>query len=139
MVKTRQMEKGRLRKLELEQQLIREEQLKNWRELTKLLEMVNSKLETIKYGVKTLTAVTAKSLGANLYQQSTREFREWQWSFQVRGSQPSYTEEAVKTAVINSLHGEAREFVGLIGYSACVDESWGGWLKGSLKWPTLIV
>ena len=41
-----------------------------------------------------------------------------QWEFQVRGAMGTYTEESVKSALINSVRGEARKLVSFVGFEA---------------------
>jgi len=45
-----------------------------------------------------------------------------QWVFQVRGSRAHHTEDAVRSGIINSVRGEARDQVEYIGFTAPLDE-----------------
>ena len=45
-----------------------------------------------------------------------------QWVFQVRGALTAYTITAVRTGMINSVRGEARELIGFIGFEAGIEE-----------------
>ena len=38
-----------------------------------------------------------------------------QWIFQVRGSKANHTEDAIRSGIIHSVRGEARDLVGYIG------------------------
>ena len=44
-----------------------------------------------------------------------------QWIFQVRGSQTRHTEEAIRTGIINTVRGEARDLVEYISFGAPID------------------
>ena len=41
-----------------------------------------------------------------------------QWIFQVRGSQTQHTEDAIRSGIINSVRGEARDLVEYVGFGA---------------------
>ena len=41
-----------------------------------------------------------------------------QWIFQVRGSQAQHTEDAIRSGIINSVRGEARDLIEYIGFRA---------------------
>ena len=41
-----------------------------------------------------------------------------QWIFQVRGSSTNHTEDAIRSGIINSVRGEARDLVEYVGFSA---------------------
>ena len=41
-----------------------------------------------------------------------------QWYFQVKGSQSQYTEDAIRSGVVNSVRGEARDLVAYVGFDA---------------------
>ena len=41
-----------------------------------------------------------------------------QWIFQVRGSKANHTEDAIRSGIINSVRGEARDLVEYIGFAA---------------------
>ena len=41
-----------------------------------------------------------------------------QWIFQVKGSQAQHTEDAIRSGIINSVRGEARDLVEYVGFGA---------------------
>ena len=41
-----------------------------------------------------------------------------QWYFQVKGSQSQHTEDAIRSGVVNSVRGEARDLVAYVGFDA---------------------
>ena len=45
-----------------------------------------------------------------------------QWEFQVRGAIATHTENSVRTAIVNSLRGPARDLVGFVGFDAPLEK-----------------
>ena len=44
-----------------------------------------------------------------------------QWYFQVKGSQSQHTEDAIRSGIINSVRGEARDLVEYVGFEAPIE------------------
>ena len=44
-----------------------------------------------------------------------------QWYFQVNGSQSQHTEDAIRSEIINSVRGEARDLVEYVGFDAPIE------------------
>ena len=143
-LRDREMGRSRLRKLEYDQKEMKVEQEKYRTEIKGLLERVNSKLGSLTGGLTeeggsdtTLMPhdEPVSSPRNNKFTQPPKlpafsggepipkdEANFQQWRFQVRGVLSAYSPEAVKTSIINSVRGEARELVGFVGYSADVEE-----------------
>ena len=44
-----------------------------------------------------------------------------QWFFQVKGSQSQHTADAIRSGIVNSVRGEARDLVEYVGFDAPIE------------------